>query len=295
MLIHPHARGPKLAAGSFGSRLDAMGTQPAPTAGGSVLATYALNLGLWPRPGPTGVHRLYRDGRATRRVAGAIVPERGTDPYRSTLGLAAPSACAPAVLPDGRVLMSDEHHRYRDQQARDEALEEEVVRLLSVLRPDGPCDQGDGPGGDADHHRAREEDQVHAAPQCGDVRDPALQTFTFECADVFASGGASGAPAPEPGLRLKFFAALPRFDRAGGDTAVLIREVPVGPRGAIRAGGLPAGVPMFEQLARADGTPLLTAHGPAHVPGLNAGSPGAVTRCIGCHAGHSRLPVIARR
>ena len=52
---------------------------------------------------------------------------------------------------------------------------------------------------------------------------------------------------------------------------------------------------MFEQLARADGTPLLTAHGPAHVPGLNAGSPGAVTRCIGCHAGHSRLPVIARR
>ena len=127
----------------------------------------------------------------------------------------------------------------------------------------------------------------------GDLDDPALATFTFECRDVFASGGQPGAPAPQAGLRLRFFAALPRFDRAGGDTAVLLRTVPVGARGAIRAAGLPAAVPMFEQLVRADGTPLLTAHGPAHVPGLNAGSAGAVTRCVGCHTGHSRLPVRA--
>ena len=60
------------------------------------------------------------------------------------------------------------------------------------------------------------------------------------------------------------------------------------------AADLPAAVPMFEQLVGPSGAPLMSAHGPAHVAGANAGSAGAVTRCVGCHTGHSRLAVAAR-
>ena len=102
--ITPGAHGPRLAAGSATSRRDAMGVEPAFARDGSMFATYALNLGLSPRPGPVGVHHM--TVRGARRIAGAIVPERARDPYQGTLGLAAPLACAPAVLPDGRVLMS---------------------------------------------------------------------------------------------------------------------------------------------------------------------------------------------
>jgi hypothetical protein len=34
---------------------------------------------------------------------------------------------------------------------------------------------------------------------------------------------------------------------------------------------------------------LLSSHGPAHVAGFNAGVSGGVTRCIGCHVGHSTM------
>src|SRR6267143_1339302 len=67
---------------------------------------------------------------------------------------------------------SHEHHGDREEDARHEALEEEVLRLPGVLCTDGPRDEGNGAGGDTDHHSGREEDQVHATPQCGDVRDP---------------------------------------------------------------------------------------------------------------------------
>jgi len=127
------------------------------------------------------------------------------------------------------------------------------------------------------------------------VLDPApAGVFSFENQDVFAGAGSGGAPRRTAGARVRFFALLPRFDRAGGDTAVLVREVPVGAGGAVRASGLPAAIPMFEQLVAANGIALMTAHGPAHVAGANAGSAGATTRCVGCHLGHSRQAVAAR-
>ncbi len=292
--IRPNAHGPKLAAGSLSSRLDAMGVEPALAPDGGIVATYALNLGLSPRPGGTGIHRLDRRGGPTRWIAGAIVPEHGGDPYRNTLGLAAPSACAPAVLPDGRILMSYDPGARGDYGlwivGRDGApeplydrpgkLELDAAPVLARRLPGRGWSRDPGIAPAAERALAR-----------GDLADPALGTFTFDCLDVFASGGLAGAPARAAGLTLRFFAALPRFDRAGGDTAVMLREVPVGRHGAIRATGLPAGVPMFEQLADAAGHPLVTAHGPAHVAGLNAGTAGTVTRCVGCHTGHSRLPV----
>jgi hypothetical protein len=86
---------------------------------------------------------------------------------------------------------------------------------------------------------------------------------------------------------------LTRPDRAGGDTAILVREVAVGPNGEVDEKDLPADTPMFEQLVDRDGRVLMTAHGPAHVAGSNAGTAGTTARCAGCHLGHSTLPLEA--
>ena len=110
---------------------------------------------------------------------------------------------------------------------------------------------------------------------------------------MFAQGPVD-SPVPEGpllarGLSLRFFAVAPRFESAGRDTAILIRETPLARDGSIRAEGLPADVPMFEQLVDAGRHPVMTTHGPAHVAGLNWGSSGATVRCVGCHLGHSTL------
>ena len=73
-----------------------------------------------------------------------------------------------------------------------------------------------------------------------------------------------------------------------GDTVVLVRETVVAKNGSVDERGLPAGVPMFEQLVDAKGNVLQSAHGPAHVAGFNMGTPGGTSTCVGCHRGHSR-------
>ena len=63
----------------------------------------------------------------------------------------------------------------------------------------------------------------------------------------------------------------------------------------------PANVPLFEQIRTSDNKVPLTgraAHpeemgGAAHVAGMNFGRPGDVATCVGCHAGHSMIPVPA--
>jgi hypothetical protein len=119
-----------------------------------------------------------------------------------------------------------------------------------------------------------------------------LPTFRFFDRDLFAGGhglpGVHAAPPRTKGARIRFWATLPRPEVAGGDTAVLVREAPVGPDGSVDE-RVPAGIPMFEQLVDAGGRVLRSVDGPAHVAGLNAGAPGATVTCVGCHTGHSVL------
>jgi hypothetical protein len=112
-------------------------------------------------------------------------------------------------------------------------------------------------------------------------------TFRYHALDVFAGGA---VPRGE-GACIRFFATLSRPEREGGDTAILVREVSIGPGGEVNERGLPADIPMFEQLVGRDGRVLRGAHGPAHVAGSNAGVAGTVSRCVGCHLGHSILPL----
>jgi hypothetical protein len=299
-----------LSAGDLSTRRGSMGYQPAVLTDGSIAATYAANLGLSPIPGGTGVQILPpRFGRA-RRLAGAIVSGRAGDGYGDAGLLAPPSACSPAGLPDGRVLFS------YDPGARGEfglyVADEDGSHLERVLDLPGTLELDAAP---ILAHRAPppevrpEGDELEGSTAPRVIIDypqshfafPAFNwigghgTFRFHDLDVFADGP-KGSPtrgaAPRiEGARIRFFATLARLEREGGDTAVLIREAPVGPNGEVNERELPADTPMFEQLVDAHGHVLMTAHGPAHVAGSNAGVAGLTTRCVGCHLGHSTLPV----
>jgi hypothetical protein len=299
MEIAPDGSGERLACGAPASRLGAMAYQPAVLADGSIVAVYAANLGLLPLSGGTGIQRFAPRGRAGRRLAGAIVEplEPGARAgYGSPAGLAPPSACAPAGLPDGRILFSYDPGGRGDfglyVMNADGGGLARVLDLPGTLELD-PAPVIAWPRGSRAARGAR---STAGAP----VERPFTtleqvlhsdRRFRFLDLDVFAkppSGrGLPAGPPPTPGARIRFYATLDRPEAPGGDTVALVREAAVGTRGRVDESGLPAQVPLFEQIVDARGRVLGTAHGPAHVAGLNAGSPGGVTRCIGCHVGHS--------
>jgi len=120
-------------------------------------------------------------------------------------------------------------------------------------------------------------------------------TFRFDCLNVYLTGPVDSpfpdAPRIARGVKIRFFATLARPDAATGDTVVLVRETKIDGSGAVHQEDMPGDVPMFEQLVDADGHVLRSAQGPAHVPGSNFARTGSGTKCVGCHEGHSALPV----
>jgi hypothetical protein len=315
----------RLAAADLRSRRGSTGYQPTVLADGSIAAVYAANLGLSPRPAGTGIQVFPARFGPARRLAGAIVAGRAGDAYSGTQGLAPPSACSPVGLPDGRVIFSYSPGARGDfglyvVDADGSALTR-VLDLPGTLELDAaPLVRWSRPPGaivtDIDDVTRLSDQEVEVArfstaddtidgsreerrPPLPATRADSLATdrgiFRFHDFDVFADGPPDsptrGAAPRTPGTRIRFFTTLARPGRAGGDTAVLVREVAVGTRGEVDERDLPADTPMFEQLVGADGRVLMTAHGPAHVAGLNSGRAGYASRCVGCHLGHSTLPL----
>jgi hypothetical protein len=280
----------RLAGGDPGARRGAMGYQPAVLRDGSRVAVYATNLGLSPRPLAAGIQRLGRGFGPSAHLAGAIVPESGGDPYSGALGLAAPSACAPAAAPDGGVLFAYDPGGRGDfglyRMDRDGRGVSRVLDLPGTLELDPaalvarPLPRAARLGPLA---RLSDRPPVTLADLAARGR------FLYHSLDVFSPpprARMGDAPPPSRGARIRFYAALARPDREGGDTIVRVREAPVGPDGSVSE-WLPADTPLFEQVVDSSGRVLLSAHGAAHVAGFNAGRDGAESRCIGCHLGHS--------
>ncbi|HYM80918.1 MAG TPA: hypothetical protein VEY91_05850 [Candidatus Limnocylindria bacterium] len=291
-------RDERLAGGDLRSRRGAMVYQPAVLRDGTLLGVFAANLGCSPRPGATGIHRFAGRFGAARHLAGAIVAETAGDAYSGARGLAAPSACAPAALPDGRVAFAYDPGARGDfglyVMRNDGTAIERLVNLPGTLELDpAPLVPRETPR------------RFAAAKGAGAAHRPSLLpplslsglaaergSFRYRCLNVFASGPldhpSRTAPPPVGGARIRFFAALARPEREGGDSIALVREAPLGPDGSVDQ-MLPADVPLFEQVVDAGGRVLISAHGSAHVAGFNAGGPGSTSRCIGCHTGHSTL------
>lgn len=120
--------------------------------------------------------------------------------------------------------------------------------------------------------------------------------FRFDCVNMFTNAAVDvpiiDAPPITRNARMKFFLNFQRQDSTGRDTAIFLTSVPVEFTGAVHLDIAPADVPMFEQVIDSTGRIIKGNRGQtAHVSGLNFGRPGTGTKCVGCHAGHTQIPV----
>jgi hypothetical protein len=136
-------------------------------------------------------------------------------------------------------------------------------------------------------------------------------TFTFDDLNVYYNAPVDtdvvSAPPVGSAATIRFFADFQR--RSTGsfpqqDWPILLDELPLSPSGRVTQPNAPAFLPLFEQLRSSVATgyrvPLtgtnqnfLAKPGAAHVAGMNFDRAGVTARCVGCHAGHSQIPVPA--
>lgn len=215
-----------------------------------------------------------------------------------------PYATDPAVLPDGRLVIS-----WAADTTQDYGLY--VVNQNGT----GLTRLYDSPG--TDELRAQVVESRPLPPIIPDTVTqvaPALPptaagpydtggTFTFQDLNVYFNAPVDApivnAPPVGSASEIRFFLDQQRTGNGSipnTDWPILLAELPVNPDGSVTNPNAPADVPTFEQLRSADGTVPLThdaqgVNGAAHVAGMNYGRPGTVVQCVGCHAGHSAIPV----
>lgn len=143
--------------------------------------------------------------------------------------------------------------------------------------------------------------QASLLPPKEGARPDADGTFVFDALNVYFNGPVdsieSNAPAVGSAASIRFFMDTQRTSPGSfpnRDWPVLLGEMRVNPDGSVRDEQAPANVSLFEQIRNAANRVPLTGGavtGAAHVAGLNFGRPGQVMRCVGCHAGHTAIPV----
>jgi hypothetical protein len=295
--IFPDGDRIQLAAGQLGTRVRAGAYQPCMLPDGTIAGVEPDRASILPA------------ARTTSLVA--FGPILGNAPAR--IGPAGGIAISPAALPDGRILFSYSPMRSIERGADGIPIFTEVPFELRALTPGGARSQelvlsvNGADVLDAVPLTKRKVPPV-IGPQ-GGIDDPAWtlpvtrldqvrrghDTFRFDDLNVFATGPVDSpfpdAPKIANKVRIRFFAALARPEAATGDTVVLVREAKLEDSGAVHESDIPGDVPMFEQLVDDLGHVLRSSRGPAHVPGFNFARTGSGTKCIGCHAGHSALPV----
>lgn len=133
-------------------------------------------------------------------------------------------------------------------------------------------------------------------------------TFVFQDLNVYANAPVD-APivnaAPVGSLATIRFYADPQQGSAISSIPetswpTLLATATVTANGAVINPNSPADIPLFEQGRGPDGVtvpvttdpdPAHDVNGAAHVAGANYGRPGTTVQCVGCHAGHSAIPV----
>jgi hypothetical protein len=136
-------------------------------------------------------------------------------------------------------------------------------------------------------------------------------TFTFNALNVYFNAPVDvdilSAPPVGSANTIRFYTDFQRDQQRGSfeylDWPIFLKEVPVNPDGSVMTSS-PANIPLFEQLRTSPEkgyTIPLTGRGAspdemggaAHVAGMNFGRTGDVQRCVGCHAGHTMIPIPA--
>jgi hypothetical protein len=131
--------------------------------------------------------------------------------------------------------------------------------------------------------------------------------FVFDVFNVYANGPIDSdiidAVPVGSAAKLRFFTDFQRKSYGSYpmlDWPILLAETTVSPSGAAIMPHAPANLPLFEQMRdKNDRIPLSRDiygfNGAGHVAGLNFGRPGEVMQCVGCHTGHSMIPVPTSR
>ncbi len=120
--------------------------------------------------------------------------------------------------------------------------------------------------------------------------------FRFDCLNIFTNGDVDVPMQDGPPItrfaQIKFFLNFQRQDPDGRDSALFLTSFHVSHTGQIGFDNAPANVSMFEQIVDSAGRVLKGSKGQvAHVIGMNYGRIGTGTKCVGCHSGHTRIPV----
>ena len=129
-------------------------------------------------------------------------------------------------------------------------------------------------------------------------------TFVFDALNVYFNAPVDvdivSAPPIGSAATMRFFLDHQRTSPGSfpaRDWPILLGERRVTADGSVREPFAPADVPLFEQIRSVARTVPLTGgpyrDGAAHVTGMNYGRAGAVARCVGCHAGHTLIPIPA--
>jgi hypothetical protein len=121
-------------------------------------------------------------------------------------------------------------------------------------------------------------------------------SFRFDCVNMFTNGDVDepmqDAPPITKFAKIKFFLNFQRNDSLGKDSAIFLHQALIFHSGQISFDIAPADVPMFEQVVDSLGKVVRGSTGQvAHVMGMNYGRNGIGTKCVGCHAGHTTIPV----
>lgn len=258
-----------------------------------------------------GIKRYYRQGRKAPQGLVGITDYGNLDYYVSdppSYGiLKGRYAAEPFVLPDGRILVSmapDPQQDYGLYVLNGDGSDAELLldipgmtELSARLVRPRPI-----PPVIPDRYTA----PASLLPPTGleDLRKDG--TFTFDCRNIHFNAPVDdpviSAPAVGDIGSVRFYAAPLLHQQYGSvealDFPLLYNEIAVDAFGRVLETDAPAHVPLFEQgrapasrgyrISRTGGGIM---DGAAQVMGFNFARPGQQVTCVGCHQGHSRIPV----
>lgn len=295
IIIRPDGTELRLYAG-FARRRSGMQTyKPAVMQDGKLLSVYSPNTALVPEAEGWGIRWFNPGADFERYIAGVRPSADGT--YRNKIS--PPFATDPVELGSGRILFaySLDGVDYGIFESNIDGTDlRPVVDLPGTLElePQAVMPRPLPP--------VIKQEMVNPVSDIPPTEDPETYArndfFRFDCMNIFTNGKVDepmpNAPRIGRDYTIQFFMNAQRQSTAGPDPSILLKTAPVFYNGGIHEHDVPAEVPLFEQILDANGKVVETTDGRfAHVAGLNFDRQGAGTKCVGCHIGHSMLPVPA--
>jgi hypothetical protein len=288
--IRSDGSGMKLYAGFPRTREGTQTYKPALLPDGTLLSTFSPTMSLTPAVGGTGI-RWFRKGADFEHHVAGMKPG-------SPSGIP-PFATDPVPLEEDVILLS---HSVDGKDFGLSLCSLDGRGLVSVLDLEGTHELEPQPLVPKPVPPVLAEEFPYPTEDLPPTEDPRTylknDTFRFDCMNIFTNGAVDepmpSAPRITTGARIRFFMNVQRQNPAYPDPSIYLKDAEVFLEGGVHEHDLPADVPLFEQIVDREGRVLETPDGHfAHVTGMNFERMGAGTKCVGCHAGHSMLPVPA--